>query len=140
MIIYVLLGLKRQKMVHMLLRVLLHSLFIDQQSTRPNKQQIYMKNMESLTKFFEAESLISTYGIGQVLVSPRKIEIQERILIFHKSIFITLFQQIAIYSTGTNKVSGTSEFLPLEPPVHETGAGKSSLRRNWKKLHRLHFF
>ena len=29
--------------------------------------------------------------------------------------------------TGTNEVSGTSEFLPLEPPVRVTGAGKSSL-------------
>ena len=34
--------------------------------------------------------------------------------------------------TGTNEVSGTSEFFPLEPPV--TGAGKSSLGEiilNW---------
>ena len=34
--------------------------------------------------------------------------------------------------TGTNEVSGTSEFLPLEPPVPVTGAGKSSLRGNHK--------
>ena len=37
-------------------------------------------------------------------------------------------------------MSGTSEFLPLEPPVRVTGAGKSSLRRNPKKLVRLHCF
>ena len=42
--------------------------------------------------------------------------------------------------TGTNEVSGTSEFLPLEPPVRDTGAGKSSLRRNYAKLTRLHIF
>ena len=42
--------------------------------------------------------------------------------------------------TGTNEVSGTSEFLPLEPPVRVTGAGKSSLRRNYTKLTRLHIF
>ena len=43
-------------------------------------------------------------------------------------------------NTGTNEVSGTSEFLALEPPVRETGAGKSSLRRNRTKLVRLHIF
>ena len=42
--------------------------------------------------------------------------------------------------TGTNEVSGTSECLPLEPPVPDTGAGKSSLRGNRKKLSRLHIF
>ena len=42
--------------------------------------------------------------------------------------------------TGTNEVSGTSEFLPLEPPVPVTGAGKSSLVRNRTKLSRLHIF
>ena len=39
-----------------------------------------------------------------------------------------------------NEVSGTSEFLPLEPPVRVTGAGKSSLRQNGTKLGRLHSF
>ena len=39
-----------------------------------------------------------------------------------------------------NEVSGTSEFLPLEPPVRVTGAGKSSLRRNPTKLVRMHIF
>ena len=34
-------------------------------------------------------------------------------------------------------MSGTSEFLPLEPPVRVTGAGKLSLRGNGKKLRRL---
>ena len=43
-------------------------------------------------------------------------------------------------NTGTNEVSGTSEFLPLEPPVPVTGAGKSSLRGNHAKLMRLHIF
>ena len=42
--------------------------------------------------------------------------------------------------TGTNEVSGTSEFLPLEPPVRVTGASKSSLRRKRAKLSRLHIF
>ena len=42
--------------------------------------------------------------------------------------------------TGTNEVSGTSEFLPLEPPVRVTGAGKSSSRRNRIKFTRLHIF
>ena len=37
-------------------------------------------------------------------------------------------------------MSGTSEFLPLEPPVRVTGAGKSSLVRNHAKLGRLHSF
>ena len=37
-------------------------------------------------------------------------------------------------------MSGTSEFLPLEPPVCDTGAGKSSLRGNRIKLIRLHIF
>ena len=37
-------------------------------------------------------------------------------------------------------MSGTSEFLPLEPPVRVTGAGKSSLGRNRKKLTRFHIF
>ena len=37
-------------------------------------------------------------------------------------------------------MSGTSEFLPLEPPVPVTGAGKSSLERNHAKLRRLHIF
>ena len=37
-------------------------------------------------------------------------------------------------------MSGTSEFLPLEPPVPVTGAGKSSLERNRTKLMRLHIF
>ena len=45
-----------------------------------------------------------------------------------------------IQNTGTNEVSGTSEFLPLEPPVRVTGAGKSSLERNHTKLIRLHIF
>ena len=44
------------------------------------------------------------------------------------------------HNTGTNEVSGTSEFLPLEPPVRVTGAGKSSLRKNRTKLIRLHRF
>ena len=44
------------------------------------------------------------------------------------------------FSTGTNEVSGTIEFLPLEPPVRVTGAGKSSLVRNQTKLVRLHIF
>ena len=43
-------------------------------------------------------------------------------------------------NTGTNKVSGTSEFLPLEPPLPVTGAGKSSLERNHTKFSRLHIF
>ena len=43
-------------------------------------------------------------------------------------------------STGTDEVSGTSEFLPLEPPVPDIGAGKSSLWRNHAKLARLHIF
>ena len=43
-------------------------------------------------------------------------------------------------STGTNEVSGTSEFLPLEPPLRVTGASKSSLERNGAKLIRLHSF
>ena len=42
--------------------------------------------------------------------------------------------------TGTNEVSGTSEFLPLEPPVRDTGAGKSSLRQNHTKWIRFHIF
>ena len=46
----------------------------------------------------------------------------------------------AVLSTGTNEVSGTSEFLPLEPPVRVTGAGKSSLGKNHAKLIRLHSF
>ena len=37
-------------------------------------------------------------------------------------------------------MSGTSEFLPLEPPVRDTGAGKSSLERNQTKFIRLHIF
>ena len=37
-------------------------------------------------------------------------------------------------------MSGTSEFLPLEPPVRVTGAGKSSLGKNRTKLPRLHSF
>ena len=37
-------------------------------------------------------------------------------------------------------MSGASEFLPLEPPVRATGAGKSSLVRNHTKLRRLHIF
>ena len=37
-------------------------------------------------------------------------------------------------------MSGTSEFLPLEPPVRVTGAGKSSLGGNPTKLARLHIF
>ena len=49
-------------------------------------------------------------------------------------------RSIPIWDTGTNEVSGTSEFLPLEPPVPDTGAGKSSLERNHKKLRRLHIF
>ena len=43
-------------------------------------------------------------------------------------------------STGTNEVSGTSEFLPLEPPVRVTGTSKSSLGGNHTKLRRLHSF
>ena len=39
-----------------------------------------------------------------------------------------------------NEVSGTSEFLPLEPPVRVTGASKSSLGGNPTKLARLHIF
>ena len=42
--------------------------------------------------------------------------------------------------TGIKEVSETNEFLPLEPPVPVTGAGKSSLRRNQKKMARLHIF
>ena len=41
---------------------------------------------------------------------------------------------------ATNEVSGTSEFLSLEPPVRVTGAGKSSLRENHAKLTCLHIF
>ena len=37
-------------------------------------------------------------------------------------------------------MSGTSEFLPLEPPVRVTGAGKSSLGGNLKKFVRLNVF
>ena len=37
-------------------------------------------------------------------------------------------------------MSGTSEFLPLEPPVRDTGAGKSSLRENHNKLTRLYIY
>ena len=39
-----------------------------------------------------------------------------------------------------NEVSGTSEFLPLEPPVRVTGAGKSSLGGKRAKFTRLHIF
>ena len=39
--------------------------------------------------------------------------------------------------TGTNVVSGTSEFLPSEPPVRITGDGTSSLERNRKKNNSL---
>ena len=46
----------------------------------------------------------------------------------------------AFQHTGMNEVSGTSEFLPLEPPAPVTGAGKSSLGRNHTKLRRLHIF
>ena len=35
---------------------------------------------------------------------------------------------------------GTSEILPVEPPVSVTGAGKSSLERNRTKLSLLHIF
>ena len=35
-------------------------------------------------------------------------------------------------------MSGTSEFLPLEPPVRDTGAGRSSLVRNHTKWVHLH--
>ena len=51
-----------------------------------------------------------------------------------------IFKENGLVGTGTNEVSGTSEFLPLEPPVRVTGAGKSSLRRNRTKLRRLHIF
>ena len=43
-------------------------------------------------------------------------------------------------NTGTNEVSGTSEFLPLEPPVRDTGASKSSLERNYAKLRFFQIF
>ena len=43
-------------------------------------------------------------------------------------------------NTGTNEVRWTSEFLPLEPPMPVTGAGKSSLGRDPKKLAPLHIF
>ena len=51
-----------------------------------------------------------------------------------------IFIYVLLRSTGTKEVSGTSEFLSLEPPVPVTGAGKSSLRRNQKKISRLHIF
>ena len=53
-----------------------------------------------------------------------------------------IIDQLTHYAadTGTNEVSGTSEFLPLEPPVRVTGAGKSSLGGNHTKLMRLHIF
>ena len=35
-------------------------------------------------------------------------------------------------------MTGTSEFLPLELPVCVTGAGKSSLRRNLKKIYAVY--
>ena len=49
-----------------------------------------------------------------------------------------IIKEDGLVGTGTNEVSGTSEFLPLEPPVRVTGAGKSSLERNHTKLLRLH--
>ena len=45
-----------------------------------------------------------------------------------------------IRNTGTNEVSGTSEFLPSEPPVRVTRAGKSSLGRKRAKLSCLLIF
>ena len=37
-------------------------------------------------------------------------------------------------------MSGTSEFLPLEPPVPGTETGKSSLEKNHAKWTRLYIF
>ena len=51
-----------------------------------------------------------------------------------------IIKEDGLVGTGTNEVSGTSEFLPLEPPVRVTGAGKSSLGGNRTKFSRLHIF
>ena len=51
-----------------------------------------------------------------------------------------IIKEDGLVGTGTNKVSGTSEYIPLEPPVHVIGAGKSSLGENQKKITRLHIF
>ena len=51
-----------------------------------------------------------------------------------------IIKEDGLVGTGTNKVSGTSEFIPLEPPVRVTGACKSSLGENQKKFTRLHIF
>ena len=45
-----------------------------------------------------------------------------------------------VYNTGTNVVSETSEFLPLEPPVRVTGGDKSSLGGNLIKYITIHIF
>ena len=45
-----------------------------------------------------------------------------------------------MYNTGTNVVSETSEFLPLEPPVRVTGGGRSSLGGNRIKWVTIHIF
>ena len=58
------------------------------------------------------------------------------------AVFRTSLQQTILdrFRTEKNEVSGTSEFLPLEPPVRDTGAGRSSLVRNRTKSMRLHIF
>ena len=53
---------------------------------------------------------------------------------------LSIGSSTSLQCTGTNEVSGTSEFLPLEPPVRATGAGKSSLRGTHIKLRRFHIF
>ena len=45
-----------------------------------------------------------------------------------------------IKDTVANVVSGTSEFLPLQPPVPDTRGGRSSLKSNYAKFIRLHIF
>ena len=47
---------------------------------------------------------------------------------------VTQIIKDGLVGTGTNEVRGTREFLPLEPPMPVTGAGKSSLGGNLKKL------
>ena len=64
----------------------------------------------------------------------------EILILYLNVLYLVLKKLQTIHDTGTNEVSGTSEFLPLEPPVRVTGAGKSSLRGNEKKLTRLHIF
>ena len=57
-----------------------------------------------------------------------------------KASFVVSNPRNSYVSTGTNVVSETSEFLPLEPPVRVTGGGRSSLRRNLIKCSTIHIF